>query len=162
MKKALRVVLIVLVGIFVGLIWLLWPDNAEYQRKIQQASTPEQLVTTMLPGARVDGESGPIRIDYTVKSILSATNAVSNFNLQTVRLVPAIFAKFPKVESIVFVEEGPFTDIKGSTSTDVMFRIAFMREEADTIHWDNINYDNVPRLGEHYFMHPGIRRALTE
>ena len=45
-------------------------------------------------------------------------------------------------------------------STDEMLRIAFTREESDQIHWDKINYDDIPKLGEHYFMHPGLRRAL--
>jgi hypothetical protein len=160
MKKLL---LFLVLG-FVGLIALLiWQGDGDYQKRMAAADTPAKLAAAMLGSGKteVEGDTA-LRIDYTVDDVLSASWAVSGFNLNTAKLVPAIFARFPRVQSIVFVESGPFTDIRGNKSTDTMFRIAFMRENADAIHWENINFDNVPKLGENYWMHPGIRRAAAK
>jgi hypothetical protein len=159
MKKFLLLV----IALFVALVTLLVfnADNHQ-QASIDQATSPEQLATALLNGGKsqVTFDHGVLLINRTVDAILTASTAVSGFNLIIARVVPAVFAKFPQVQSIVFHESGPFRDIKGNDSTDEMLRIAFTREESDQIHWDKINYDDIPKLGEHYFMHPGLRRAL--
>jgi hypothetical protein len=159
MKKFLLLV----VALFVALVTLLAFDTDNNQQaRIDQATTPEQLATALLNGGKsqVTFDHGVLLINRTLDAILTASTAVSGFNLLIARVVPAVFAKFPQVQSIVFHENGPFRDIKGNDSTDEMLRIAFTREEADQIHWDKINYDDIPKLGEHYFMHPGLRHAL--
>jgi hypothetical protein len=159
MKKLLLLVS----ALSVALVMVLWfATDSNQQASIDQATTPEQLATALLNGGKsqVTFDHGVLSINRTVDAILTASTAVSGFNLIIARVVPAVFAKFPQVQSIIFHESGPFRDIKGNDSTDEMLRIAFSREESDQIHWDKINYDDVPKLGEHYFMHPGLRRAL--
>jgi hypothetical protein len=155
--------LLLVIALFVALVTLLaFNTDNNQQIRIDQATTPEQLATALLYGGKsqVTFDHGVLLINRTVDAILTASTAVSGFNLIIARVVPAVFAKFPQVQSIVFRESGPFRDIKGNDSTDEMLRIAFTREESDHIHWDKINYDDIPKLGEHYFMHPGLRRAL--
>lgn len=110
--------------------------------------------------SQVTLDNGVLVINRTVDSVLTAGTAVSGFNIYTARLVPMVFAKFPQVDSIVFRESGPFRDIRGNESTQEMLRISFLRAASNDIHWDRINYDDVPKLGEHYWMHPGLRRAV--
>jgi hypothetical protein len=155
--------LLLLIALFVALVtFLVFDIDNDQQARIDQAGTPEQLATALLYGSKsqVTSDHGVLLIDRTVDAILTASTAVSGFNLNIARVVPTVFAKFPRVQSIVFHESGPFSDIKGNVSTDEMLRIAFTREESDQIHWDKINYDDIPKLGEHYWMHPGLRRAL--
>jgi hypothetical protein len=155
--------LLLLIALFVALVTVVWlaTDNHQ-QASIDQSTTPEQLATALLNGGKsqVTFDHGVLLINRTVDAILTASTAVSGFNLIVARVVPTVFAKFPQVQSIVFRESGPFHDIKGNESTEEMLRIAFTREESDQIHWDKIKYDDIPKLGEHYFMHPGLRRAL--
>jgi hypothetical protein len=156
-------VLFVLIAAFIGLVVLmaLNADN-DRQARIDQATTPEQLAAALVDGGKshVTFDKGVLVVDHTVDAILSAGTAVSGFNLNVVRMVPIIFAKFPQVNSIIFRESGPFHDVRGNESSEEMLRIAFMREDSDRVHWDKINYDNIPKLGENYWMHPGLRRAL--
>ncbi|WP_375789398.1 hypothetical protein ACE10Z_19790 [Bradyrhizobium sp. Pha-3] len=155
-----KVLLVLIVG-FVGLVALLGFGGENEQRaKIEKATTPEQLAMAMIDKSQVTFDKGVLVINRTVNSVLTAGTAVSGFNVYTARLIPAVFAKFPQVESIVFRESGPFRDIRGNESTEEMLRISFMRTDANQIHWDRINYDDIPKLGEHYWMHPGLRRAL--
>jgi hypothetical protein len=84
--------------------------------------------------SQVTFDHGVLLINRTVEEIATASMAVSGFNF-IIALVPAVFAKFPQVQSIVFHESGPFRDITGNDSTDEMLRIAFTREESDLIHW---------------------------
>jgi hypothetical protein len=163
MKKLLLKILLLVIVLFVGLVTLLAFNTDNHQQtRIDQATTPEQLAAALLDGGKsqITFDHGVLSINRTVDAVLSASWAVSGFNLIVARVVPAVFAKFPQVQSIVFHESGPFDDIKGNQSTEEMLRIAFTREESDQIHWDKINFDNVPKLGEHYWMHPGLRRAL--
>jgi hypothetical protein len=155
--------LLLLIALFVALAtYLVFDGNSDQQARIDRAATPEQLAIALLQGGKSQATSDHrvLSIERTVDAILTASWAVSGFNLSIARVVPAVFAKFPQVQSIVFHESGPFRDIKGNESTDEMLRIAFMRSESDQIHWDKINYDDIPKLGEHYWMHPGLRRAL--
>ena len=138
MKKLLLLV----IALFVALVTLLaFNTDNNQQIRIDQATTPEQLATALLYGGKsqVTFDHGVLLINRTVDAILTASTAVSGFNLIIARVVPAVFAKFPQVQSIVFRESGPFRDIKGNDSTDEMLRIAFTREESDHIHWDKIN-----------------------
>ncbi|MDI3561296.1 hypothetical protein [Bradyrhizobium sp. Arg816] len=159
MKKVLLILFAALVGVatlsgFIG--------DSERREKIDKATTPEQLAAALVDSGRlqVTLDKGVLVINRTVDSVLTAGTAVSGFNINTARLVPAVFAKFPQVDSIVFRESGPFRDIRGNESTQEMLRISFMKADANQIHWDRINYDDLPKLGEHYWMHPGLRRAL--
>lgn len=135
-------------------------SESEHRAKIEKATTPELLAMALIDKSEVTFGKGVLVIDRTVDSVLTAGTAVSGFNLDTARLIPAVFAKFPQVDSIIFRESGPFRDIRGNESKEEMLRISFMRADASQIHWDRINYDDVPKLGEHYWMHPGLRRAL--
>jgi hypothetical protein len=134
--------LLLVIALFVALVTLLaFNTDNNQQIRIDQATTPEQLATALLYGGKsqVTFDHGVLLINRTVDAILTASTAVSGFNLIIARVVPAVFAKFPQVQSIVFRESGPFRDIKGNDSTDEMLRIAFTREESDHIHWDKIN-----------------------
>ncbi|MGY4155538.1 hypothetical protein ACVINW_001380 [Bradyrhizobium sp. USDA 4461] len=157
MKKVLLILIVAFVGFVTVFIFM---GESEHRAKIEKATTPEQLAMAIIDKSQVTFDKGVLAISRTVDSVLSAGTAVDGFNLQTARLVPAVFAKFPQVDSIVFRESGPFRDIRGNESTEEMLRISFMRADANHIHWDRINYDDVPKLGEHYWMHPGLRRAL--
>ncbi len=160
MKKLLGVLVLASIGLASLLVW---QHDGKTQNLVAAADTPATLAAALLGrGATEVGGDRAIRIDHTLDAILSAGAAVSGFNAATARLVPAIFAHFPQVQSIVFEERGPFTDIRGNRSTETMCRIAFMRQQADAIRWANISLDNIPQLGEHYWMHPGIRRALAQ
>ncbi len=55
-----------------------------------------------------------------------------------------------------------FADLRGNTTTEAAYSAAFSRANADTIHWENINTDNVPRLAEEFYRHPAIERELVE
>ncbi|WP_441260826.1 hypothetical protein AB7008_43035 [Bradyrhizobium sp. 521_C7_N1_3] len=135
--------------------------DSERRAQIEKATTPEQLAAALIDSGKlqVTFEKGVLAINRTVDSVLTAGTAVSGFNINTARLIPAVFAKFPQVDSIVFRESGPFRDVRGNESTQEMLRISFMRAASNDIRWDRINYDDVPKLGEHYWMHPGLRRA---
>jgi hypothetical protein len=126
--------LLLVIALFVGLLTLLALNTDNHQQaRIDQATTPEQLATALLDGGKsqVTFDHGVLLINRTVDAVLSASWAVSGFNLIVARVVPAVFAKFPQVQSIVFHESGPFDDIKGNQSTEEMLRIAFTREESD-------------------------------
>lgn len=159
MKK----VLFILIAAFIGVatILILTAGN-ERRALIDQATTPEQLAAALVYGGKsqVTFDKGVLLVDHMVDAVLSAGTAVSGFNVNVVRVVPVIFARFPQVNSIIFRESGPFHDIRGNESTEEMLRIAFMREDCDRIHWEKIDYDNIPKLGENYWMHPGLVRAL--
>lgn len=158
MKKVFFAVMLA----FLGLATVLFRNaESERQTRIDRATTPEQLAAALIDGkSTVTFENGVLAVDHTVDAVLSAGTAISGFNVKVARMVPVIFARFPRVDSIIFRERGPFHDIRGNESTEEMLRIAFMREESDRIHWDKISYDNIPKLGENYWMHPGLRRAL--
>ncbi|WP_434854408.1 hypothetical protein [Bradyrhizobium sp. HKCCYLS1011] len=153
----------VLFLLFAGMVgWMIWTADDERKSRINQATTPEQLAIALVDGGRVQAtfDNGALEINRTIDAALSAGWTVSGFNVTVAHVVPAVFAKFPQVDSIIFRESGPFKDIRGNESTEEMLRIAFMRGEAELIHWDKIVYDDVPKLGEHYWMHPGLRRVL--
>jgi hypothetical protein len=129
--------LLLVIALFVALVTLLaFNTDNNQQIRIDQATTPEQLATALLYGGKsqVTFDHGVLLINRTVEEIATASMAVSGFNF-IIALVPAVFAKFPQVQSIVFHESGPFRDITGNDSTDEMLRIAFTREESDLIHW---------------------------
>lgn len=159
MKKALLLIFLLVVAV-TGV--MAWQSDGQYQAKLAAATTPEEVASLLLkdlhPEAKMNG--GVLSIDYTADAILTAGTAVSGFNVRTAQLVPTLFGRFPKVDSIIIQAHGPFTDIRGNQSIDTMLRISFMRKDAESIKWDNISYDNIPKLGEHYWMHPGIRRQL--
>lgn len=159
-----RVLLILIVAIVGAVAFFGFAADKQRQARIDQAATPEQLAAALVEGGKsqVKFDGGVLVVEQTVEAVLTAGTAVNGFNLNTARLVPAVFAKFPQVNSIVFRESGPFHDIRGNESTEEMLGIAFMREDSDSIHWDRINYDDIPKLGEHYWMHPGLRRALEQ
>ncbi|WFU37368.1 hypothetical protein QA640_23035 [Bradyrhizobium sp. CB82] len=162
--RRMKKVLFILVAAFVGLVMVLvFNTENERQIRIDQATTPEQLAAALLDGGKsqVTFDNGVLVVGHTLDAVLSASTAVSGFNVNVARMVPVIFARFPQVNSIIFRESGPFHDIRGNESTEEMLRIAFMREDSDRIHWDRISYDNIPKLGENYWMHPGLRRALS-
>ena len=97
--------LLLLIALFVALVTVVWlaTDNHQ-QASIDQATTPEQLATALLNGGKsqVTFDHGVLLINRTVDAILTASTAVSGFNLIIARVVPTVFAKFPQVQSIVF------------------------------------------------------------
>jgi hypothetical protein len=125
--KKLWLLLAASVLLFVGLVSIVWNAAPSMQDLIDKAGTPEQLATALLSSGKsqVTFDHGVLSINRTVDAILTASSAVSGFNLNIARIVPAVFAKFPQVQSIVFHESGPFDDIKGNESTEEMLRIAF-------------------------------------
>ncbi len=161
LNKLLGVLVLIAVGL---IIYVIVTSGSERQARIDQATSPAELAQALLGSdngkAEATFDKGVLNAQLTLDAVLSASSAVSGFNLQIVRMVPEVFKKFPDVSSIVLHESGPFHDIRGNKSTEEMLRIAFTRDESDSVHWDNINYDDVPKLGEHYWMHPALRRAL--
>ncbi|QHP69555.1 hypothetical protein EI171_21050 [Bradyrhizobium sp. LCT2] len=160
MKKLLWI----LIAVFIGLaaVTAFMPD--ERRARIDQATTPEQLAEALLYGGKSTASlnNGVLAVNYTPDAVLSASAAVTGFNVNVARVVPVVFAKYSQVNSIIIRESGPFRDIRGNDTTEEMLRIAFLREDAERVHWDKINYDNIPKLGENYWMHPVLRRETQK
>lgn len=52
----------------------------------------------------------------------------------------------------------PMRDMKGNVSDQVVMKIVFTKEVADTVNWDDVPADNLPKIAVAYDEHPVFRK----
>ena len=112
--------------------------------------------------ARLPGDGGSAELIDGILSLkyheASLTNGtfISGFNVEVARLVPEIFAQAKDVQVVTIADRGDFVDLRGHKSIGDAIRITFARENAAQVNWTNISYDNIPRIADAYWRHPGL------
>lgn len=112
--------------------------------------------------ARLPGDSGSAELVDGVLSLkyheaaLTTGTFISGFNLGVARLVPEIFAESKDVEVVEITDRGDFVDLRGHKSIGDAIRITFTRANAAEVDWSNVSFDNVPKIANAYWRHPGF------
>jgi hypothetical protein len=158
--SAVKVSFIVLAAIF-GFAILRGFEQDETQRA-DAAAAIQSGDWAKYAKARLPGDSGSAELSdghLTLKyhePALTIGTFVTGFNLEVARLVPEIFAGAKDVDLVTIVDRGDFVDLRGHSSIGDAIRIEFARQNASQVNWSNVLYDNIPKIADDYWRHPGL------
>jgi hypothetical protein len=130
--------------------------------KIAAAPDPAALVNLIVdePGAHAAVTVAPPRLAVSLDLARWDSNndgMKSTFDMIAAQLVPAVFSRFPAIDSIEIVGNAPFRDIRGNDSSRTALRIAFSRGNAATVQWNNVVFIDVPKFADSYWSDPALR-----
>ncbi|MGD0026886.1 MAG: hypothetical protein ABSC37_20075 [Xanthobacteraceae bacterium] len=123
---------------------------------------PAQLVVALVnqpkaqATATLAGDTLAVTINLDPYSLTHWT-MVLLFEEKTMRIVPAVFDRFPAIERIEITGYAPFQDVRGNRSSEPALKIAFTRANASTVHWPNMNFDDVPKVADSFWEHSSLR-----
>lgn len=76
---------------------------------------------------------------------------------KAIRIVPALLQRFPGIDEVDLRLRTGFQDRRGNRSQQDAVRVVFTRKNAATIRWENMLRDDVKRVADRYWVHPGAR-----
>jgi hypothetical protein len=125
------------------------------------ATTSAQLVSSIICNSKAEPttteSNGQVRVIYSLKPwALTASVEKWTFYNHVRKIIPAVFAKFKEPNKIDIVGTAEFKDIRGNVGEIYAMRVVFTRSNAATIQWDNIDVDNIPRIADSAWIHPGL------
>jgi len=157
---AAKIVFIGLAALFGFTIFKGWQqdetNNASAAAALQSGDWAK-YAQARLPGdsGSADLVDGVLSMNYHEAALTNGT-FISGFNVEVARLVPEIFAEAKEVQVVTIADRGDFVDLRGHKSIGDAMRITFTRENAAQVNWTNVSFDNIPKIADAYWRHPGL------
>lgn len=113
--------------------------------------TPYRLVLGLLdreayPDVQV--KASTVHIRYRLGSVWSVAMGRRTFDSTVAKIVPAMFARFPRITTIVITVEASTVDIRGNEGRGSAAEVEFTRRNAGNIRWGVIDTSNIERLAD--------------
>lgn len=148
--------------LFCGAVWYA-PEHVRQESPSLAAEEPEKLAQRIvdnddahLIAAVIDGT---FKVKYSLDPwAMTANTTLSAFEMQAKEIVPAIFSRFHDVQSIQIMAEATLQNIRGNRYHTPVLRIEFTRRNADTINWQNVLGENLPRIADSFWQDPSFDR----
>jgi hypothetical protein len=153
-----KIVFAVLFGAFGLWLYSAYLDDSHRLERLDRAGTPEEFIGLLFyepkSSPKIVRRGNAVEITYNIDPwALTRSTTISNFNLTTARVIPKTFAKFKDIEIIQISAEITFKDIKGREDRGELFRTNFSRKNAESIVWDKIDWDNLPKISDRFWQH---------
>lgn len=137
-------------------------DDDVWRKKLAATNDPAQVVALLLHEARaastVDRVDSRVVIKYSLAPwALTVASVKRTFNHHVMAIVPEMFRRFSDVQMIELRATGPFRDLRGNSSEQEALRMTFSRANAASVRWDKVNPENLPKIADQYWQHPGLK-----
>jgi hypothetical protein len=151
MKKVLWVTVLTFVG-----IWI-YQTAQEDDARIEAATSPSEFVRLKLndTDAQVKEKDGELDIVYFTETV-TVWHLTKGFYGDVRYTVPAVFEKFPSIQSVHIKLETNFIDGQAKEIRAPAFKATFTRDNSNSIQWDSILLDNIPKLADGFWKHPNL------
>lgn len=134
-------------------------DDLHWDFRSRAPDDPEKLAQQIvdnddahLIAAVIDGT---FKVKYSLDPWAMTRNAtLLAFEMQTKEIVPAIFNRFHDVQSINIIAEATLQNTRGNQFHTPVLRIEFTRRNANTINWQNVLGENLPRIADNFWQDP--------
>lgn len=134
----------------------------EVEREKRRLEDPTEVARLLIGSDRAKA-TGNITSDRFVVSYslepwaLTTSTTRMSWEEHVVKAVPEIFARFPKINTVVIQGRGKFRDVRGNESEKDALVATFHRANAAAIHWDRIDHSKVDQLADTFWQHPGFK-----
>lgn len=136
--------------------------EVDAEKQATYKATPEKLIEKLIGNSDIHAAfaktGNQIAISYDLDPwSLTASTAISTFNLHIAQIIPELFGTYPDVQTIQVIGRSEFNDKRGNSSRDNAVRITFTRRNSSGINWKNVHYENIPEIADSYWIHPSAK-----
>lgn len=73
-----------------------------------------------------------------------------------VEIIPELFeqTEFTKVEIDWYMD---LVDVRGNETNTLVATVMFMKKNASTVNWENVLYDNIPKIADYHWIHNALK-----
>ena len=155
--------LVIAAAIGVGVI--VYPQVSSDQPSRPKAefdpARPESIVSEVQSEnarAAATFDAGELRLEYSIMPwALTTGTARRQYYSHAKRLIPIAF-RSPKVAVFCNVITATFKDIRGHEAESRAAELCFTRASAARVNWENVDFDNLPRIADRAWIHPGFAK----
>ena len=146
-------------GLLIVAVLVAWPPRAHADEYTAAAIA---LFPKGEPDARINRTepNGPtLSISYQFGTgYLTDGHMRRAFNQDVLRAFPSLFSRFPKINRVRLIAFSDFREITGHTVNAVAFVMVMTRQTNQRIKWSAVDPANLPRLADHYHLHPALKK----
>ena len=163
MKAFAKAIMIIMAAIIVIVLAAAWHSDDVRNQKIETTASPLEFVTLAVyePKANVEvrrsGDS--LLVTFSLDPwMMTGSWGKSSFNVELEKIIPGAFYKFRDINSITITATATYSDdIRGqSRGRGDVLRATFSRANAESIVWDHVVLDNLPRLADKFWQDPNL------
>jgi hypothetical protein len=163
MKAFTVTIMFIMAAIIVIVLANAFHSDNERNQKIETTTSPQEFISLEIyePKANVEvRRSGDnLLVTYDLDPwMMTGGWGKSSFNVELEKIIPGAFYKFRDINSITITATAMYSDdIRGqSRGRGDVLRATFSRANAESIVWDHVVLDNLPRLADKFWLDPNL------
>jgi hypothetical protein len=163
MKAFAKAIMIIMAAIIVIVLASACDSDDVRNQKIETTTSPQEFISLEIyePKANVEVRRIQDRLLVTYDLdpwMMTGSWGKSSFVVELEKIIPGAFYKFRDINSITITAMAAFSDdIRGqSRGRGDVLRATFSRANAESIVWDHIVLDNLPKIADKFWQHPRL------
>ncbi len=161
MKRTIAALVLVAAFVFFAQAYR---QDTRRNHELETATDPARIAYLVLDYTDAGAQStafldgGSVVVQYNLDPwFVSADSARTAFLLQAQELIPLLFNHIASASAVVVAASVGFSDIRGHQLRGKALEMRFSRLNADRINWRYVRKEDLPRIADAYWEHPGFR-----
>lgn len=129
-------------------------ETTEYAKYLSESTLGNKTNMDKIIFRSAIGTSDYLVIDLNANENLSNSLTKTSILSDSIDLYAKAFKDRPDLKALKLVWYLDLVDIKGNKSEGSVLYILITKENAETINWENMLADNIPKIADDYWEHP--------
>lgn len=130
----------------------------DYAKYLVNDTLGEKTNTQKIAFISASGDNANIAININASENLTTSLQRTGILADSIDVYKKAFAERPGLNSLKLNWYLDLVDQKGNESSGVVVRLMVTRKNAESINWDNVITDNIPKIVDEYWEHPLFSR----